>query len=43
MEMNVEKNLDEDFKVTISSKNYDRSKIGGECGIYYIFRSHDNK
>jgi len=35
MEMNVEKNKNnENFKTTISSKNYDRTKTTGECGIF---------
>jgi hypothetical protein len=35
MEMNVEKNIcNENFKTTITSKNYDRPKTTGECGIF---------
>jgi hypothetical protein len=35
MEMNVEKNKsNENFKTTIPSKNYDRPKTTGECGIF---------
>jgi hypothetical protein len=35
MEMNVEKNKsNENFKTTIASKNYDRPKTTGECGIF---------
>jgi hypothetical protein len=35
IEMNVEKNKsNENFKITISSKNYDRPKITRECGIF---------
>ena len=35
MEMNVEKNKrNENFKATIPSKSYDRSKTTGECGIF---------
>jgi len=35
MEMNVEKNKsNENFKTTIASKNYDRPKTNGECGIF---------
>jgi hypothetical protein len=33
MEMNVEKKSNENFKTTIASKNYDRPKTIGECGI----------
>jgi hypothetical protein len=35
MEMNMEKNKsNENFKTTIASKNYDRPKTTGECGIF---------
>jgi hypothetical protein len=35
VEKNVEKNKsNENFKTTISSKNYDRPKTIGECGIF---------
>jgi hypothetical protein len=35
MEMNVEENkINENFKTTIPSKNYDRSKTTRECGIF---------
>jgi len=35
MEMNVEKKPNnENFKTTIPSKNYDRPKTTGECGIF---------
>jgi hypothetical protein len=35
MEINVKKNKsNENFKTTISSKNYDRSKTNRECGIF---------
>jgi hypothetical protein len=35
MEMNVERNKsNENFKTTIPSKNYDRSKTTKECGIF---------
>ena len=35
MEMNVEKNKsNENFKTTISSKNYDRPKTTRDCGIF---------
>ena len=35
MEMNVEKNKsNENFQTTIASKNYDRTKTTGECGIF---------
>jgi hypothetical protein len=35
MEMNVEKNKrNENFKTTITSKNYDRPKTTRECGIF---------
>ena len=35
MEINVEKNKsNENFKTTIASKNYDRPKVTGECGIF---------
>jgi hypothetical protein len=35
MEMNVEKNKNnENFKATITSKNYDRPKTTTECGIF---------
>ena len=35
MEMNVEKKQNnENFKTTIASKNYDRRKTTGECGIF---------
>ena len=35
MEMNVEKNKsNENFKTTISSKNYHRPKTTRECGIF---------
>jgi len=35
MEMNVEKNKsNENFKTTISTKNYDRPKITREDGIF---------
>jgi len=33
MEMNVEKKSNENFKTTIPSKNYDRPKTTGECGM----------
>jgi hypothetical protein len=34
MEMNVEKNkCNENFKIIIPSKNYDRPKATGECGM----------
>ena len=34
MEMNVEKKSNENFQTTIASKNYDRPKTTGECGIF---------
>jgi len=35
IEMNVEKNKsNENFKTTVSSKNYDRPKTTRECGIF---------
>jgi hypothetical protein len=35
MEMNVRENKsNENFKATIASKNYDRPKTTGECGIF---------
>jgi len=35
MEMNVEKNKsNENFQTTIPSKNYERPKTTGECGIF---------
>jgi hypothetical protein len=34
--INVEKNSDENFKTTVSSKTYDRPKTTGECGILNI-------
>jgi hypothetical protein len=35
MEMNVEKNkINENFKTTTPSKNYDRPKTTRECGIF---------
>jgi len=35
MEMNVEKNKsNENFKTTIPSKNCDRPKTTGECGMF---------
>jgi len=35
MEMNVEKNkINENFKTTIPSNNYDRPKTTGECGMF---------
>jgi hypothetical protein len=35
MEMNVKKNKsNENFKTTITSKNYDRLKTTRECGIF---------
>jgi hypothetical protein len=35
MEMNMEKNKsNENFKTTLISKNYDRPKPTGECGIF---------
>jgi len=34
MEMNVEKKINENFKTTIPSKNYDRPKTTRECGIF---------
>ena len=34
MEMNVKKKSNENFKVTIPSKNYDRPKTTRECGIF---------
>jgi hypothetical protein len=35
MEINVEKNKsNENFKTTITSKNYHRPKTTGECGIF---------
>jgi hypothetical protein len=38
IEMNVEKNLGtEDLKATAPSKEYDRSKTSGECGIFQLF------
>jgi hypothetical protein len=44
MDMNVEKNKgNENLKATIPNENYDRSKTIGECGIFQLFRQHDNK
>ena len=38
MEINVEKNKTiENFKTTIASRNYHRTKTTGECGIFQIF------
>jgi len=34
MEMNVEKKSNENFKTTITSKNYDKPKTTRECGIF---------
>ena len=34
MEMNVEITNNENFKTTIPSNNYDRTKTTGECGIF---------
>jgi len=34
MEMNVEKQSNENFKTTIPSKNYVRPKTTRECGIF---------
>jgi hypothetical protein len=33
-DMNVEKKSNDNFKTTIASKNYDRPKTTGECGIF---------
>ena len=38
MEMNLEKNqINDNYKTTIPSKNYDRPKTTTGCGIFYIF------
>ena len=34
MEMNVEKQSNDNFKTTIPSNNYDRPKTTGECGMF---------
>ena len=34
MEMILEKKINENFKTTIPSKNYDRSKTTRECGNF---------
>jgi hypothetical protein len=37
MEINVEKQSNDNFKTTIPSKNYDIPKTTRECGIFYIW------
>ena len=34
MEMNVKKQINENFKTTMPSNNYDRPKSTGECGMF---------
>ena len=37
MEMNVEETINENFKTTVPSNNYDTPKGTGECEMFLIF------